>query len=60
MTAQPHTMTAHDAVTAEQYADDVMRAEQVSGLTITARHFHILAGKVKTEAEAQKAKEQQS
>lgn len=54
MTAAPHSMTAHDAPSALQFAEDTLRAEQQAGLTLTAHHFHVLAGLVKAEAEREK------
>lgn len=51
MTFHPHPMTRHDVPTADEYADEVLRAEQQGGLTITAKHFHVLAGLLHTERE---------
>lgn len=51
MTFRPHPMTHHDQITALQYAEDVMRSEMQGGLTILPRHFHILAGLLKSEQE---------
>lgn len=52
MTFRPHSMTAHDQITAMQYAEDVMRSEMQGGLTILPRHFHILAGLIRREQES--------
>lgn len=51
MTFRPHPMTHHDEITALQYAEDVMRSEMQGGLTILPKHFHILAGLVRSEQE---------
>lgn len=51
MTFRPHPMTRHDTLSAYEYAEEVMRAELQGGMSILPKHFHILAGLVRSEQE---------
>jgi hypothetical protein len=51
MTFRPHPMTRHDTLSAYEYAEEVMRAELQGGMSILPKHFHILAGLVRSEKE---------
>lgn len=51
MTFRPHPMTRHDTLSAYEYAEEVMRAELHGGMSILPKHFHILAGLVRSEKE---------